>query len=184
MTSRVVHYNIPIDDSERAGAFYGSVFGWKATRWGPMDYWTITAGDEPGPAMVSALGGRFAVDDDRTIPDVIEGMFQFAQDFLVAFDIHQHVMCLVNFLDRVSQLAASPVFQTVDLAAFGSDQRAITLDHRGHLLALIGMHNKHDFVMSHYISLWLSPPLAVRWSKVCGTAHNKFTGTASQGRAL
>lgn len=42
-------------------------------------------GDELGPTRVSALGGRFVVDDDRTIPDVMEGMFKFASGRLVIF---------------------------------------------------------------------------------------------------
>ncbi len=42
-------------------------------------------GDELGPSLVTALGGRFAVDDDRTIPDVMEGMFQFPSGRLVVF---------------------------------------------------------------------------------------------------
>lgn len=42
-------------------------------------------GDEPGPTLISALGGRFAVDDDRTIPDVMEGLFQFPAGHLTSF---------------------------------------------------------------------------------------------------
>lgn len=45
--------------------------------------WLI--GDEWGPSRVSALGGRFAIDDDRTGPDVMEGMFQFASGRLLVF---------------------------------------------------------------------------------------------------
>ena len=45
--------------------------------------WLI--GDEPGPTRVSALGGRFVIDDDRTTPDVMEGMFQFASGRLTTF---------------------------------------------------------------------------------------------------
>src|SRR3972149_2550804 len=104
--------------------------------------------------------GSLGLDSQMTQYRVIEAerVLQFVQRFLVALDIHQHVMCLVDLLDRVSQLAAAPVFQTVDKTALGRDQCAITLDHRGHLLALIGMHDKNDLVMSHYISLWLKPP--------------------------
>ena len=34
---------------------------------------------------VSALGGCFAIDDDRTTPDAMEGMFQFASGPLTTF---------------------------------------------------------------------------------------------------
>jgi predicted dehydrogenase len=40
---------------------------------------------ELAPASVSAHGGRFAVDDDRTIPDTMEAVFQFASGRLAIF---------------------------------------------------------------------------------------------------
>ena len=45
--------------------------------------WLI--GDEPGPVRISALGGCFAIDDDRTTPDAMEGMFQFPSGPLTTF---------------------------------------------------------------------------------------------------
>ncbi len=41
-------------------------------------------GDE-APASVSAHGGRFAIDDDRTVPDTLEATFEFASGRLVTF---------------------------------------------------------------------------------------------------
>jgi predicted dehydrogenase len=40
---------------------------------------------ELAPASVSAHGGRFAVDDDRTIPDTLEATFEFASGRLALF---------------------------------------------------------------------------------------------------
>src|SRR5687768_10673395 len=48
MPSRVVHFDIPFDEPERAAAFYREAFGWSVAKWGPADYWTMTAA-EPGP---------------------------------------------------------------------------------------------------------------------------------------
>ncbi len=48
---RVVHFELAVDDAERAATFYRNVFGWKVDKWeGPMDYWLITTGssDERG----------------------------------------------------------------------------------------------------------------------------------------
>jgi predicted enzyme related to lactoylglutathione lyase len=48
---RVVHFEIPADNPERAVEFYSNVFGWSVNKWeGPMDYWLIISGgsDEPG----------------------------------------------------------------------------------------------------------------------------------------
>jgi uncharacterized protein len=50
--ARPVHFDITADDPDRAVDFYGTVFGWKFTKWGgggPMEYWMIETGDEnPG----------------------------------------------------------------------------------------------------------------------------------------
>ncbi|NLY00825.1 MAG: Gfo/Idh/MocA family oxidoreductase [Rhodopirellula sp.] len=50
-----------------------------------LDVMRWLTGDELGPTRVSALGGRFVVDDDRTVPDVMEGMFQFGSDRILIF---------------------------------------------------------------------------------------------------
>ncbi len=73
------------------------------------------------------------------------------------FDVHQNVVCLVDLLDRVSQLAATPVFQTMNRTALGGDDGTITLDHAGHLFALVRMDDKDYFVMAHAISFWDIP---------------------------
>jgi predicted dehydrogenase len=44
---------------------------------------------ELAPASVSAHGGRFAVDDDRTIPDTTEAIFEHASGMLCLFSIHE-----------------------------------------------------------------------------------------------
>jgi predicted dehydrogenase len=40
---------------------------------------------EEAPASISAHGGKFAVDDDRTIPDTLESVFEFASGRLALF---------------------------------------------------------------------------------------------------
>jgi predicted dehydrogenase len=44
---------------------------------------------ELAPASVSAHGGRYAVDDDRTIPDTSEAIFEHASGMLSLFSIHE-----------------------------------------------------------------------------------------------
>ncbi|HEU4492271.1 MAG TPA: VOC family protein [Jiangellales bacterium] len=63
MASRVVHFEIPVDDPERASSFYGSVFGWDVAKWGPADYWTMTTGEEPGIGAEGALIPRAEAPD-------------------------------------------------------------------------------------------------------------------------
>jgi uncharacterized protein len=49
---RVVHFEIPADDPERAVRFYQEVFGWTSNRWdGPEPYWLITTGDDSQPGI-------------------------------------------------------------------------------------------------------------------------------------
>lgn len=48
---RMIHFEIPADDPERAAGFYREAFGWTVDKWdGPVGYWLATTGkdDEPG----------------------------------------------------------------------------------------------------------------------------------------
>jgi hypothetical protein len=56
MAGKVVHFDIPIDDADRAVAFYNEVFDWGLERWGQMDYWTTA--ERPGDGIGGALGRR------------------------------------------------------------------------------------------------------------------------------
>ncbi|HMK53919.1 MAG TPA: VOC family protein [Methanobacteriaceae archaeon] len=57
--SKVIHFEIPADDPERAAKFYEDVFGWKITKWdGPFDYWLITAGEDDEMGINGAIMSR------------------------------------------------------------------------------------------------------------------------------
>ena len=59
---RVVHFEINVEDVDRAIKFYSEVLGWKFEKWdGPMEYWMITTGsdDEPGINGGLTLKGTF-----------------------------------------------------------------------------------------------------------------------------
>jgi uncharacterized protein len=44
---RVVHFEIPTDNPERALDFYGKMFGWKFQKYpGPQDYWLAITGSD------------------------------------------------------------------------------------------------------------------------------------------
>jgi uncharacterized protein len=43
--SRVIFFELPADDPERASAFYSQVFGWRFQKWGEHDYWLIKTGE-------------------------------------------------------------------------------------------------------------------------------------------
>jgi predicted enzyme related to lactoylglutathione lyase len=56
---RVVHFEINVDQPERAVKFYTDVFGWKIEKWeGPLDYWLITTGEDDQPGINGGLMKR------------------------------------------------------------------------------------------------------------------------------
>ncbi len=53
---KVVHFEIPAENPERAGEFYKKVFGWKIEKWGgPIDYWLVTTGADEEPGINGAI---------------------------------------------------------------------------------------------------------------------------------
>lgn len=59
--SRLVHFEIHVDDMERAKAFYGEVFGWTFQDWSEyagMPYFGAVTGDDSVPGINGALMKR------------------------------------------------------------------------------------------------------------------------------
>jgi len=49
---RVIHFEIPVSEPDRAAAFYQRVFGWKFDKWdGPIEYWMVNTGAEGAPGI-------------------------------------------------------------------------------------------------------------------------------------
>lgn len=60
MTGRVVHFEIPFDEPQRARAFYGQVFQWDVTPWGEdPGYLMVSTGPTPeeGPTEAGFING-------------------------------------------------------------------------------------------------------------------------------
>jgi hypothetical protein len=61
---RVIHFEIHVDNPERAIDFYRAVLGWQFTKWpGPVGYWLVTTGPQEQPGINGGLrrtndGGR------------------------------------------------------------------------------------------------------------------------------
>jgi uncharacterized protein len=54
--SRVIHFEIPAADPERAAAFYKKAFGWKFEKWpGPIEYWMVSTGADGTPGINGGL---------------------------------------------------------------------------------------------------------------------------------
>lgn len=58
--NRVIYFEIPVDEPERARQFYSSVFGWKIEKLQKIswDYWSVMTAEE-GSAEYGINGGMF-----------------------------------------------------------------------------------------------------------------------------
>jgi uncharacterized protein YndB with AHSA1/START domain/predicted enzyme related to lactoylglutathione lyase len=66
---KIIHFEIPADNPERAIEFYEKVFGWKIMKWeGEFDYWLVEAGGEDEPGINGAIKPK---DFGSSISDVI-----------------------------------------------------------------------------------------------------------------
>ena len=64
---RPVHFDLAVDNPERAMKFYREIFGWKFEKWdGPMEYWMITTGDEKEPG----INGGFSKRGESNMPNM------------------------------------------------------------------------------------------------------------------
>ena len=58
--ARVIHFELPAENTERAMAFYSQVFGWEFHKWdGPMEYWLV----KTGPEEAFGISGGLAAHD-------------------------------------------------------------------------------------------------------------------------
>jgi predicted enzyme related to lactoylglutathione lyase len=53
--SKVVHFEIPSDNFEKAKSFYSNVFGWKFQQWGDMPYYMTQSGPKDEMGIEGAL---------------------------------------------------------------------------------------------------------------------------------
>ncbi|HEY7224165.1 MAG TPA: VOC family protein [Micromonosporaceae bacterium] len=97
MAGRVVHFEIPIDEAERAGEFYRNVFGWKVEQWGDVDYWTASGG--------SGDGASGALTPRKSAP---EGVL-----------VYVSVDDIDATLDRVKQAGGAPLTARMPIPSMG-----------------------------------------------------------------
>ncbi len=71
MSDRVIHFEIPADEPQRAVAFYEAAFGWRISKCdAPEEYWNVKTGEGPGingallpRGTVTATTNTIGVDD-------------------------------------------------------------------------------------------------------------------------
>jgi len=57
---KVIHFEIPAENTKRAVAFYERVFGWKFDKYEGMKYWLATAGEDKEPGINGAVAEKDA----------------------------------------------------------------------------------------------------------------------------
>ena len=59
MSGRVVHFEVPFDDAERARGFYKELFGWQIVEMPEMGYTIVSTGPsgDQGPTEPGYIGG-------------------------------------------------------------------------------------------------------------------------------
>ena len=74
MTGRVVHFEVPYDDAERARSFYGEVFGWQVAHIPELSYDIVSTGpvsDQGMPTEPGFIGGGLTQRGDNVPRPVI-----------------------------------------------------------------------------------------------------------------
>jgi predicted enzyme related to lactoylglutathione lyase len=74
MSGRVVHFEVPFDDADRARGFYRDVFGWQIMEMPDMGYNIVStgpAGDDGMPSEPGFIGGGMLQRQDPVTKPVI-----------------------------------------------------------------------------------------------------------------
>jgi len=75
--AKVVHFEIPVDDPQRAVAFYRDAFGWEINSFGGQQYWLVRAGEDDEPGANGALVSRGAVHQSPVLIAGVEDLDEF-----------------------------------------------------------------------------------------------------------
>ena len=69
--AKIVHFEIPVDDPERASQFYRRSLGWEISAFDGEPYWLAVAGPAEEPGANGALTAR---DDLHSTPVIVAGV--------------------------------------------------------------------------------------------------------------
>jgi uncharacterized protein len=87
--ARVVHFEIPVNDADRARTFYESVFGWQLAGWGEGGYWLATTGPDEERGIDGALIDR---SDIHAAPVLVIGVESLEDSLAKAADAGADVL--------------------------------------------------------------------------------------------
>ncbi len=69
--AKIVHFEVPVDDPQRAASFYQDTLGWEVSQFGGEPYWLVRAGEDDEPGADGALVAR---EDLHRSPVIIAGV--------------------------------------------------------------------------------------------------------------
>jgi predicted enzyme related to lactoylglutathione lyase len=121
MSGRVVHFEIPYDDGERARRFYKEAFGWQLQEMPEMDYTLVTSGPtgDAGPTEAGFING---------------GMLQRNESTSGAPTVVVDVESIDVALERVGELGGSTVLPKQPVGEMGFT--AYVKDPEGNVIGL------------------------------------------------
>ncbi|MBA2638827.1 MAG: VOC family protein [Nocardioidaceae bacterium] len=122
MSGRVVHFEIPFEDGQRARGFYQDAFGWNAQEMPGMNYTIVTSGPVTDQGMPSEPGF------------INGGMFQRGAATASGPVITVDVASIDDALTRIEKLGGSTVTSKQAVADMGF--AAYFTDPEGNLMGL------------------------------------------------
>jgi predicted enzyme related to lactoylglutathione lyase len=120
MSGRIVHFEIPFDDQERAGAFYEKAFDWHLASMPGMGYTLVTTGPSG--------------DTGPTEPGFINGGMLQRQDFITSTVVTIGVDDIEASLATIGELGGSTVRGKEPVGDMGF--AAYATDSEGNLIGL------------------------------------------------
>lgn len=120
MSGRVVHFEIPYDDGQRARDFYAKAFDWEVTEMPEMNYTMVSSGPSG--------------DQGPTEPGFINGGMMQREEPLTAPNLVIEVESIDDALKTISEAGGSPVSERQPVGDMGF--AAYFKDTEGNLVGL------------------------------------------------
>lgn len=122
MSGKIVHFEIPFDDGDRARSFYKDAFGWKLDEMPEMSYTIASTGPVTGEGMPSEPGY------------INGGMFERNSEFSTSPVIVIDVDNIDASLDQIKELGGSTVTAKMPVGDMGF--AAYFADPEGNMMGL------------------------------------------------